>query len=109
MENNEDKLTIGFNIAELQIINLKPNDVLAVKLIGDDFDANTMESLRDSLTQVFTKNKVMVFTMPTNTGIVFEAIRQDKTISYCSDCNCGKKDYNEEEAFESLSTEEDKK
>lgn len=100
MENqNSDapRLQIGFDVAELQVINLKQGDVLSVKLIGE-FDQETMESLQAHLAPIFPNNKVMVFTMPMGSDIVFEAIKQSPEsdcsdpISYCSDCNCGKKE-----------------
>jgi hypothetical protein len=82
----------GFDLVELQKISLKPGDVLAVKLVGDDFDIDTMESLRDSLKQVFTNNKVMVFQMPKDSDIQFTAIESAPAQNYCSDCSCGKKE-----------------
>ncbi len=89
-----DKSRISFDIAELQKVNLGPGDVLSVKLIGDDFDVDTMESLRDSLTKVFTKNKVIIFTMPKDSDIQLTAVSETPA-SYCSDCSCGKKEASE--------------
>lgn len=85
-----------FDVVELQKINLKEEDVLSVKLISDDFDENTMASLREHLQGVFPDNKIMVFTMPVGSDIVFEAIvREPSAPSYCANCNCGKKESNE--------------
>ena len=83
-----------FKLAELQRIKLEPDEVLSVKLIGDDFDAAIVSSIKRMLNQVFTKNKVMIFSMPPKTDILFEAIKQEpaKVASYCSDCDCGKKE-----------------
>lgn len=89
---------LGISLTELKIINLQQGDVLSVKLVGDDFDANIMENLRYHLNQVFTRNKVMVFTMPTGSDIIFEAITQPT--SYCDNCNCGKKELKLEEEQE---------
>jgi len=75
----EEKPKSLFDIAELQRINLGPNDVLSVKLIGDEFDQSTIQSLRNSLQGIFTKNKVMIFAMPTKTDILFEAISPTET------------------------------
>lgn len=86
---------IKFDAVELTKINLKPGDVLSVKLIGEDFDFDTMQSLRDSLQQVFKDNKIMVFTMPPGSDIVFEAVTNEPSVGYCSDCDCGKKERNE--------------
>lgn len=90
-------MQIGFDVAELTVINLKPGDVLSVKLVGDQFDEETTKSLQDHLKTVFPDNKIMVFTMPNGTDIVFEAIKPApeascSTASYCTDCNCGKKE-----------------
>lgn len=84
-------MMLQFDVVELQKINLVPGEVLAVKLIGDDFDADTMQSLKEHLEMVFTKNKIMVFTMPKNSDIVFEAINSSPA-NVCSDCDCGKKE-----------------
>lgn len=98
-ENSVPTLKIGFDVAELQVIKLEEGDVLSVKLIGNDFDQATMESLQAHLAPIFPKNKVMVFTMPDGSDILFEVIKQpapkgdcSDPVSYCSDCNCGKKE-----------------
>lgn len=89
----EQRGFIGFDVAELQVIKLAPGDVLSVKLVGDNFDQETMESLQDHLKQVFKDNRIMVFTMPNNSDIVFEAIKPVAPApSYCDNCNCGKKE-----------------
>ena len=90
-EQNEVRTQIGFDVAELSVIRLKPGDVLSVKLTGDDLSIDNMDSLRDHLKKVFPDNKVLVFQMPNGSDIQFEAIRQENT-SYCNDCNCGKKE-----------------
>lgn len=99
MADEKPSIHIGFDVAELTVISLKPGDVLAVKLISDDFDENHALSLQEHLSRIFVNNKVMIFTMPNKSDIVFEAIKPVPTeadcsspASYCSDCNCGKKD-----------------
>lgn len=84
---------VKFDVVELQKIHLKFGDVLSVKLVGDNFDQSTMESLRESIKVVFPENKIMIFTMPTGTDILFEAVTKEP-VSYCADCNCGKKENN---------------
>lgn len=108
MSDEAPKMQIGFDIAELQVISLGKGDVLSVKLIGDSFDEATMQSLQAHLAPIFPKNKVMVFTMPTGSDIVFEAVKQSPekgcgTASYCSDCNCGKKEQAEGDSSEEVS------
>ena len=80
---------LKFNVVELQKINLKFGDVLSVKLVGDDFDEYTTQSLQEHLKSIFPENKIMVFTMPTGSDIVFEAVTKD---GYCTGCDCGKKE-----------------
>lgn len=87
-------MEVKFDTVEISKINLKPGDVLSVKLVGDDFDVDTMESLKSHLQSVFTENKIMVFTMPKGSDIVFEAVTNEPTPNYCIDCNCGKKENN---------------
>lgn len=65
-----------FKFAELKKITLESGDVLSVKLIGDDFDRNTVDSLKRMLVSVFPKNKVIVFAMPAETDILFEVVKQ---------------------------------
>lgn len=85
---------IKFDVVELQKINLKHGDVLSVKLVSNEFDDNTMLSLREHLQSVFPDNKIMIFTMPKGSDIVFEAVTKNP-VNYCADCTCGKKEANE--------------
>jgi hypothetical protein len=69
-------------------INLSTGDILSVKLIGDDFDQETTDSLKSMLKGVFPDNRVMVFTMPVGSDILFEAIvrpSNDECVG-CRDC-----------------------
>ena len=84
--------TIKFDEVQLSKINLSFGDVLSVKLVGDDFGPEVMESLKSHLETVFPLNKIIVFTMPKNTDIVFEAVKTGT--SFCEDCDCGKKEQN---------------
>ena len=83
---------IGFDIAELQVINLNPGDILSAKLIGDNYDVDTMNSLREHLKRVFPNNEVMVFAMPSGDDIQFQAIKPEEPKKYCNDCDCGKQE-----------------
>lgn len=96
---------MNFTLVELTKIQLAPDEVLAVKLYGDDYDSETIGQLRDQLKAVFPNNRIMMFTLPNGTDIQMEAIKgsevPDKTAScsttnYCSDCSCGKKEAAEE-------------
>ena len=90
-----------FTIAELKALRIKPGDVLTVKLVDSTgleiFTQQDMLSLRAKLKEVFKDNEVMVFAMPKDTDIVFEAVSPEvksdcSTIDYCDSCSCGKKE-----------------
>lgn len=83
---------LSFDIAELQVVSLKPGDVLSAKLIGDNYDVDTMQSLREHLKKVFPDNEVMVFSMPSGDDIQFQAIRPEEPKGYCDGCDCGKRE-----------------
>lgn len=95
MEENGGRLQIGFDVAELQVISLKPGDILSAKLIGDEYDVDTMASLREHLKRVFPNNEVMVFAMPNGSDIQFQAIKPEEPKGYCNDCDCGKREQGE--------------
>lgn len=55
---------------EVTKLNLRPGEVLFVKLHGDDFDHQpTIESLHEVLRKTFPNNKVMVMSMPTSNDV----------------------------------------
>jgi hypothetical protein len=72
---------LTFKFAELNKINLGPNDVLSVKLTGDNIDYPTMKSLKSMLDGVFPNNKVMIFALPPESDILFEVIKPTSTES----------------------------
>ncbi|MCX9024590.1 MAG: hypothetical protein OIN85_00675 [Candidatus Methanoperedens sp.] len=93
----DGRVLFSFDIAQLQTLNMAPGDVLLVKLVGEDFDVDTMESLKQHINQVFPNNQVLVFMMPKDSDIKFEKVKVSAascgdTASYCSDCTCGKKE-----------------
>ena len=98
LDHSNAQYKIGFDVAELQVINLKQGDVLSIKLIGDDFDGSSAESLRKHLKNVFPNNKVMVFLMPSGSDLQIQAIRlEDQNLESepndcgnCDGCNCNK-------------------
>ncbi len=89
---------VKFETVQISTLNLKSDDILIVKLIGDEMGETDFNSLKDHLNTVFVKNKVLVFSMPTNSDIVFEKIVPETQScstaakGYCDDCSCGKKD-----------------
>jgi hypothetical protein len=95
-------MEIKFDVAQISTLNLAPNDVLMVKLVGgpEDFTSSDMDDLRTVLKNAFKGNEVMVFCVPSGTDIVFEKVEQPSQDlgcssapkGYCEDCNCGKKE-----------------
>lgn len=98
---------VKFTEVEINRINLKPGDVLSVKLVGELFDADAMNSLQAALTNRFPDNKILVLLLPENHDVQMEVIVTkpeakdcSQPMSYCNDCSCGKK-----EMIESISEE----
>lgn len=88
---------LRFVEAEVVKLNLKPTDTLVVKLKGDEFTPEVMQSLQDHFSLAFKNNpvKVLLFNLPDNHDMKFEVVSEEKscnTGSYCSDCSCGKKE-----------------
>jgi hypothetical protein len=79
-------------------INLEPNDVLVVKLFGDQYTSNDVEGIKASFDAVFPDNKVFVTTLPTGFDIKFEVLAPVpkpaicEPVTACADCSCGKKE-----------------
>jgi hypothetical protein len=93
-------MQFGFDVVEVSRVNLQPGDVLMVTVKNDDLSQESVDGLRKQLQYVFPANKVFVFAMGTsddiNLSIVSEAVGKPvdcaDPVSYCSNCNCGKKE-----------------
>lgn len=93
-------MQFGFDVVEVQRVNLQPGDTLMVTVKNDDLSQDSVDALRKQLQVVFPDNKVFVFAMGTSDdvqlSIVSQATQENvagcSTTSYCSDCNCGKKE-----------------
>lgn len=74
---------------EVQKLNLKPDDVLVVKLIGDAFMEEDTVELRNVLKQLIS-NKVLVLSIPSDNSIDLTIVQSaDKfECEGCEDCNC---------------------
>lgn len=83
-----------FKEIELTKINLQPGDTLAVTIKSDELDQEIMDSIKTQLKKGFPNNKVMVYGLDPNGSVEFTSIASDQTQaqSYCTDCNCGKKE-----------------
>ena len=84
-------MQFGFDVVEVQRVNLGPGDVLMVTVKNDDLSQESVDALRFQLQTVFPDNKVFVFAMGTNDDAKISVVSQSE-VSYCSDCNCGKKE-----------------
>jgi hypothetical protein len=94
---------------EVSRLNLLQNDVLVVKMQGNDFGQELIESLQNHFRKVFPQNKVLVFSLTDDLSMDLEIVRaalltESEASScstapkgYCEGCDCGKK-----EAAESL-------
>lgn len=110
---------IVFTIAEISKLSLQPGDVLNVKVMGDEFDEDTMRSLQQQYAKIFPNNKIAIFLLPRGNDIQMEVIQNKSAeqflneitpapakdcsvpTNYCNDCACGKKERIEgEEALE---------
>lgn len=81
----------GFDVVEVQKVGLKPGDVLMVTVKNNDLDQDSIDALRSRLERLFPENNVFVFAMKTEDDVKFSVVTA-KPVSYCSDCNCGKKE-----------------
>lgn len=94
-----EESAIKFDLAEINVLSLKPTDVLMVKLVGDYFMDSDMDTLAKTFKPAFPNNKVMVCVVPSGNDIQFEVVTKEEPINcstapkgYCDSCNCGKKE-----------------
>lgn len=106
---NNTGMQFGFDVVEVQRINLQLNDVLMVTVKNDDLSQESVDMLRNQLQLVFPKNKVFVFAMGTNDDVQLSIVSQSENpvaecspVGYCSDCDCGKKEQASEPADEHM-------
>lgn len=90
---------VGFDVVEVQRLNLQAGDVLMVTVKNDDLNQASVDALRRQLELVFQNNKVFVFAMGTNDDVQLSVVSQSENpvassspVGYCSDCTCGKKE-----------------
>jgi len=108
-------MELKFVEVEVAKLNLKPDDTLIIKLKGDSFFPETMQSLQDHFKEAFKNNpvKVLLFSLPDGHDMNFEVVSEKKscnTGSYCADCSCGKKSLakqilTQEEAIEHIESQ----
>lgn len=72
-------------------INLQEGDVLMVTVNHEDVNQASLSNLRDKFLTLFPNNEVLVFGMGPE-GYVKFTVATNPKLSYCSDCDCGKKE-----------------
>lgn len=77
---------------EVQKLNLNEGDTLAVTIKSDDMTADVMHSLRRNFEEAMPGVRVLIFGVGFNEDVKFSVITEQKQLSYCSDCTCGKKE-----------------
>jgi hypothetical protein len=92
----------GFDIDEVKLtrIQLKPGEVLSVRIYSDAVDEMNLAMLKRQLTSIFPENRIMLFCLPTDGRMEIEVIAPEAQetgscalpTSYCNDCSCGKKE-----------------
>ena len=107
-ESVSPSMQFGFDVVEVQRVNLGPGDVLMVTVKNDDLSQESVNALRYQLEKVFPNNKVFVFAVGTCDDIKITIASQSET-SYCSDCSCGKKEaaQTEDEHIKNLAKQAD--
>jgi hypothetical protein len=94
----DNRIEVTLKDVEVQKLNVQPGDTLAVTIKSDDVDANTVESLKQGLEQVFPGVRILIFGMGLHDELRFNVISQNKENSscansqFCADCTCGKKE-----------------
>ena len=104
MENNEET---EFRLKELDVqrINLQPGDVLMVTLKHDDINQSSMEALRRQFKVVFPNNRTFIFGMGSDGDVKLAVVNEAPIVSYCNNCDCGKKELAEQAINENEKTE----
>lgn len=87
-------MQFGFDVVEVQKVNLQPGDVLMVTVKNDEVSQDSIDGLRNQLQYVFPENKVFVFAMGTSDDVQLSVVSRPQ-MSYCDDCSCGKKEQSE--------------
>lgn len=88
---------ITFKEVEATKLNLQLGDVLTVTVKDEDIGQEGLWSLQKKLASIFPNNEVLIFGMGSNSELKFTVTSKLEAVScgtqsYCSDCNCGKKE-----------------
>lgn len=72
-------------------LDIKPGDTLAVTIKSDDVTGEALGVLKEQLSAMFPKVRVLLFGIGLHDDVKFNVITEPKDVNVCSDCNCGKK------------------
>lgn len=95
------KMDNELKIKEVEVtkLDLKPGQILTVKIYADDIWQEDLAELKEQLKELFPNNKIMLFALPIGSKIEMDVLDAVATVdcglsptSYCYDCSCGKKE-----------------
>lgn len=89
----EADMELKLNEAEVQRLNLQPDEILVVKVKSDELTQAAMAQLRKGMSGYFPNNKILVLGVGEEGSIDLTVAKGSAypETNYCSDCNCGKK------------------
>jgi hypothetical protein len=88
---------IKLNEVEVQKLNLQPDEVLLVKFTSDNSNTIDLQHIQTGLQNYFYNNRVLVLGLHPKDSLDLTVVKESEVpaASYCSDCNCGKKEASE--------------
>lgn len=82
---------LNIKLVEATKLNLVPGDVLMVTVKNNDIDLSSLDDLQKYLRGLFPNNQVFAMSVGEDGDVKF-AVAKGTPQSYCSDCDCGKKE-----------------
>lgn len=95
---DREKLLVQVVEAQVYRLNLKPEEILLVKIKSDQLDSSALDSIRKGFKQLLPNNKVAIMSVGTDDDIELTSVKDSSYTdcaspkSYCQDCSCGKKE-----------------
>lgn len=96
----DQKVNVNVIEADIQKLTLEKGDALIVKVKSDVVTPESMDALSQELRGRFPNNQILVFALPVGEDIELTKLQMPEytasdcsaPTSYCSSCNCGKKE-----------------
>lgn len=96
----DQKVEVNIVQADVQKLMLRPGDALIVKVKSDTVTQEAMDALSQELRDRFKGHQILVFALPVGEDIELTRLQMPEytasdcsaPTSYCSSCNCGKKE-----------------